>query len=458
VTLVLGGVSVPTPGVDTRSWVDDPRLPHIGASRRDDGSPRRRGDVRAIVLHTTKGRPGPMASVPPPPSEAAERYARYQGRTARDVSWHYTVDVDGTIVQSADPDVWECWHAGLNNDGTVGIELVQRDDLALYGPQLDALVWLVATHCDRYGIPRTFPVGPDGRPWQKIIPELMKAPEGDAGRSWRGVYGHRNCSRRRGAGDPTDHPFAALLAAGFAPIRLDAKGRRSAPGAPVCGDAPTSVRCVPALPPGLAAWPPVPEWIDEDREVTDTADRTVAPEAWVREAASHLRSLGAPEARVAEVIAHCAVETGWGRRGVAHNHGGVKLSQTDTRREERRAGEGLPWWRWAGHRASGDDPVVYYRAFPDDAAFWAFWLARYAPRSADVAERDRYIATGAAFWGDPSVPSGDAGGWFVAMLRAGYRGPVRQQEIREARDPAQHESVSEHRDVVRRVRMILRDT
>lgn len=454
-TLVLGGVATPTPGRDTKSWVDDARLPHIGASRRDDGSPRRREDVRAIVLHTTKGKLGPILSTPPPASEAAERYARYQGRTEREVSWHFTVDVDGTVVQSADPDVWECWHAGINNDGTVGIELVQRDDLALYGAQLDALVWLVTLLCDRYRIPRTFPVGPDGAPWQKIIPELMKAPEGDGGRSWRAVYAHRNCSRRRGAGDPGDHPFVALRAAGFAPIRLDAKGRRLAPGAPVCGDAPSLVRCVPALPPGLAAWPPVPEWVDVDREVADTADRAVAPEAWAREAAVHLRALGVPEPRVAEVIAHCAAECSWGRRAVAHNHGGVKLSQTDTTREERRTGEGLPWWRWPGHAESGDGAVAYYRAFPDDEAFWRFWVGRYVPRSADVAERDRYITTGAAFWGDPARSSGDAAGWFVELLRAGYRGPVRQREIREARDPAQHPSVREHRDVVARVRAML---
>lgn len=56
---------------------------------------------------------------------------------------------------------------------------------------------------------------------------------------------------------------------------------------------------------------------------------------------------------------------------------------------------------------------------------------------------------------DRARASGDAGGWFVAMLAAGYRGEVRQKEIRAAADPAQHESVREHRDVVRRVRAML---
>jgi hypothetical protein len=134
---------------------------------------------------------------------------------------------------------------------------------------------------------------------------------------------------------------------------------------------------------------------------------------------------------------------------VADNCGGVKLSETDNRREERRSGDGLPWWRWEGHVDRGDDPVVYYRAFTDAPAFWAFWLARYVPRSADVAERERYIATGAAFW------SG-RGDWFVELLRAGYRGTQRQKEIQEARDPSKHPSVVTHRKVVGDVEAYLR--
>lgn len=453
-TLVLGGNSYPTPGRDTKSWLDDPRLPHIGASRRDDGEARTRDEVRSIVIHTTKGKLGPLLTSTPPRSEKAESLARYQSRTERDVSWHATVDVDGTVVQSADPDVWECWHAGRVNGSTVGVELVQLDDRALYAEQLDAAVWLVATLCDRYGIPHTIPVGPDGRPWAGIIPELMKAPEGDSGKSWSGVYGHRNCSRRRGAGDPGDHVFAALLAAGFAPVPLDQKGRRIAPGAPVCGDPIRFIACPAAPPPELPAWPSIPDWIDADQEHTDTADRASNPGDWSRAALGHLVALGCPVSRIPEVIAHCATECSWGRRAIGHNHGGVKLSQTDTVREERKTGDGLPWWRWTGHARSGDDPVVYYRAFADDRAFWTFWLARYVPKSEDVAQRDRYIATGAAFW-NTSAASGSASGWFVEMLRAGYRGPVRQRELRDAREPEKHESVAEHRDVVDRVRRMI---
>lgn len=445
-SLVLNGARVETPGRDTRSWLDDPSLPQIGDRRGDDGFRRSPGDVTGVTAHASKGKVGPLLPGLGPAAEDAERLARYQDGTDRDVSWHFTVDRDGTVVQSADPGLWACWHAGQVNGRTVGIELVQRSDMALYAGQVEAFVWLVGLLCDRYGVPRTVPVGPDGRPWAKIIPELMKAPEGDSGRSWRGVYGHRNCSRRRGVGDPGDPPMAALLAAGFAPVPLDRKGRRVA--GPACGEAPGLAACpAPPPPPGVAAWPALPAWVDASREVTDTADRTDPPGVWAHAAMGHLTALGVPRELALGAVAHCATECAWGRRAVGHNHGGVKLKERDSLREERRTGEGLAWWRWAGHREAGDDAVVYYRAFDDDRAFWSFWLARYAPKSADVAEGDRYVKTGAAFWsGRP---------WFVELLRAGYRGPVREREIAAMADPSKHPSVVEHARNVERVRSLL---
>jgi hypothetical protein len=444
VTLVFDGAPLATPGRDTVSWLDDPKLPHIGARDSDDGFSRSAGSILAVVIHTSKGETGPLRTTPSAPSTKAESLARYQGRSSRDVSWHFTIDVDGTVVQSADPDVWACWHAGQVNGRTVGIELVQLDDLALYPAQLAAAAWLVELLCARYAIPRTVPVGPGCEPWTRIIPELMRRPEGDSGASWRGVYGHRNCSRRRGAGDPGDHVVRALLATGFVGVAVDRRGVRTV-GGPVCGAAPEVVRA-----PAAIAWPPVPSWIDEAREYTDTRDLATTPEAFVREALAMLSTLGVGSERALEVVAHCATESAWGRRAVAFNAGGVKLSRTDTEREERRSGDGLPWWRWRGHIESGDDPVAYYRAFESATAFWSFWLARYVPRSAELAERDRYIETGRRFWG--------TGDWFAAMLLAGYRGEVRKAQlealVRAGHDLAGHPSIAEHRRIVERVRAL----
>lgn len=449
-SLVLDGEHIATPGRDTKCWVDDPRVPWIGDHPKDDGFARTPDRVQAVGVHTSKGRRGPLSVTEAGPSEKAEALARYQDTTPRDVSWHFTIDVDGTIVQSADPGHWACWHAGQVNGHTIGIELVQLDNLTLYPAQLEALVWLVGLLCDRYQIPKTVPVGPDGEPFSTIIPELMSKPEGDAGATWRGVYGHRNCSRRRGFGDPGNHPFLALLRAGFTGVRVDAKGRRvvtSAEGAPPVAVPPR------AAPPPTAArrsWPALPDWIDPDQEITDTADLSIEPTTFVREALVHLLALGAPRERAIEVVAHCAVECRWGERAIGDNMGGVKLKQRDTEREERRSGQGLRWWRWAGHVASGDPPVVYYRGFESPRAFWAFWIERYAPRPGEPPENPRYTATGAAFWG--------GGDWFVAMILAGYRGEVRERELGEllkaGRDPAMHPSVRAHREVVDRVRAL----
>ena len=62
------------------------------------------------------------------------------------------------------------------------------------------------------------------------------------------------------------------------------------------------------------------------------------------------------------------------------------------------------------------------------------------------------VLEGAALWGnDPSR-------WFVELVLAGYRGEVREREIEDldARGAAEvHPSVQGHRDVARRVRMLL---
>lgn len=207
--IIVRGVRVLVPGVEVKTWLDgDPRVTRV-----TDGYPRTHGVV-GIVLHTVHGRRGPLRATCGP-SERAEFYARYQATTTRDVSWHFTVDTDGTVVQSADPVLWATWHAGHANDRTVGIELVQDADgvaNALCGDQLGALVKLLDALAPACGVPRVTPVR-GGVPFAGLFREDI----------WPGVYGHRNIWTIkdghhvpvRGHGDPGDHPFVALLAAGW---------------------------------------------------------------------------------------------------------------------------------------------------------------------------------------------------------------------------------------------------
>lgn len=422
--LVIDGKRVDVPALaDTVTWLDSPKVP-----KATDGRRRARSAVKAVVVHTTKAhpvkvRPGSLAST------KAEALARYQASTTRDVSWHFTVDFDGTVVQSADPATWTCWHAGHVNGWTVGIEMVQGDDGSLYEHQLAVTAALVAWLCDVFGIERRYPVGADGRPASKPIAALG----GKGTAPWSGVFGHRNQTSNKPAGDPGDPIFDRLAALGFTGYRFDAPTARPAT-APAPRIEPATIADLPA-------------WLDPAAEITDTADRVEAPARFAARHFAVLRQLGLDVDRAAELVAHAATECDHGRREIGHNAGGVKAKQVDASAHERKLGDPMPWWRWAGHVDSGDAPVVYYRGFADEADFWSFALKRYVPRAP---QGERYDATGAAFWS--AAPET----WFVELLRAGYRGPVREEEIAALGARADtHPSVVAHRDVVRRVRAMV---
>ena len=203
-TLVIDGQRIETPGLETISWLDDHRVPRV-----TDGRRRVPQATRAIVLHTVHGKLGGLSERPSVPSDRAERYARYQATTSRDVSWHLTVDTDGTVVQSADVASWTCWHATSVNGWTIGIEMVQEADGTLYRPQLAAVVALCDVLCAHLHIDRRVPAR-NGVPIVGVVPRLT----GHDG-PWSGVFGHRHQTHNRGPGDPGDYPFLALLAAGY---------------------------------------------------------------------------------------------------------------------------------------------------------------------------------------------------------------------------------------------------
>lgn len=434
--LIVAGRRVTVHHVDVVTWQDDPRT----APPITDGRARPPGSALAIVMHTSRGRRAKVRDGARP-SDKGERLARYQARTKRAVSWHLTGDTDGGVFQQADLDTWTAWHVEEANGWTVGYELVQHDDdPTLYRVQIDAAVAVVSAACDALKIPRRLWVGPDGEPWLKPLPELLMKKYGGPGGRWAGVLGHCQLvpDDVRGPGDPGDAIFRALLEAGFEGVAVP--------------QVITTARSTGA-PPTTWSAPPVPLWVDVARQIPDRGERfAVTPEAWAREAWVHLRALGVPLDAAVEIIAHCAVECSWGTRAVGHNHGGVKLKRRDDAAFRAKHGRGLAWWSAPGHRASGDDEVEVYRGFEGPADFWAFFLKRYAPRPDTEAESERYEDAGAALWGD--APSR----WFVELVLAGYRGEVRERELEEldARGAAEeHPSVQGHRDVVRRVRMLL---
>lgn len=223
-SLVIGGQRLEVDGLETVSWLDSPRL----VPQATDGSPRATY-VRGIVVHTVHGKRG-LLRAGGRKSDRAEWYARYQADTTRQVSWDYTVDLDGTVACSNDPCARYTWHAGPVNPYTLGIELVQEPDGTMYEATIAACVRLVdfITRVDhpRLAIPRQTPWR-DARPYAGRI---VRAESGQNGRLLGGVYGHRNVWVRsptgavgpaRGFGDPNDHPFLALVAAGYEPFESE---------------------------------------------------------------------------------------------------------------------------------------------------------------------------------------------------------------------------------------------
>lgn len=154
-------------------------------------------------------------------------YARYQTSTAREVSWHLTVDLDGSSIQQAGPE-WMCWHAGQVNAHADGWELVEQLGGELTEVQLSRFVDLVDAWTWHTGIPRVIPWR-DGKPFAGMLTRALTAH--GAGKSLACVYGHRNIwslSRTgklypvRGKGDPSDLPFLALAEAGYRTLDVEA--------------------------------------------------------------------------------------------------------------------------------------------------------------------------------------------------------------------------------------------
>jgi hypothetical protein len=203
--MIVDGKRIAVPGVNVTTWLDDPKR----APRVTDGATRKVPPC-AVVLHTSRGVRGGVREGSRP-STLAETLALYQARTAREVSWHITVDTDGDVLQQADASTWTCWHAGRANAWSVGIELVQAPDTGdLWRVQVDAAVRVVDALCGALSIPRRVPVTPSGRPVVGVVAGWVASSV-----RWAGVIGHRNLTSDRGPGDPGDAIFDALLAAGF---------------------------------------------------------------------------------------------------------------------------------------------------------------------------------------------------------------------------------------------------
>lgn len=442
--LIIGGRRVSVPGVRVVTWEDDARVP-----RAHHGAPRDPSSVTGSLPHTSRGKRYRVTRDTGSPAKGL-RVARYLGRkNDRQVSAHAVIAGEGTVYQLADLATWRCNHAGSANGFTFGIEVAQDDDdSSLTRAQVRSFVAVMVAAHEAMNIPKRIPMV-DGEHVVGDVRAWLSRKSGGQQLPFAGCVGHRCTSASRGEGDPGTPLMEALRAAGFV---------GATPAEMTLGATPAPV-ATPAAEDddadefhdgddGLQQAPPLPAWLDPALEVDASRDLPDDLAAFVRAQARELTALGVTGDRAAELLAHCATECGRGRRAIGHNLGGVKAKEREFR-EAAAKGAPLRWWRDLGHLDAGDDEVVFYRAFADDADFWRYFVKRFAGGPSSPPSSDRYTAAGRAFWG-PSPA-----GWFVELVRAGYRGKARAQELAALADPSAHPSVASHRRLVAKVRGLL---
>lgn len=195
--------------------------------------------IRSIVVHTNRGMTGPLITETPAPKKVlgkAVALAKYQATSTRVAGWDYTVDFDGTVACSNDPFEYYTYHAGTVNRHSVGIEMCQQTEKpnGTYKATIDSTVLLLDVLTFFLGIQRQVVCyegceDPNPTAWlEKPIPgrlqHLSEVAGGTAHRKKKGdstgadvcgIYGHRNVTKNKGAGDPGNHIFDALEAAGY---------------------------------------------------------------------------------------------------------------------------------------------------------------------------------------------------------------------------------------------------
>jgi hypothetical protein len=220
--LVIGGRIVPVPGRLVRNWHDDSRL---RLAMGEDGRARRGHAIRQVILHTTRGIPGGKDRraqvVYPgrgPGTWGRLNIAKMWRDDAEYSGAHLVVDHDETIFCLADLELETAFHATACNDTSVGIEIKQGGDAELYEGQLAAVVDLVNVITLELGIQRQIPHLYRGRPLKRLDEK------GGRGADVVGVFGHRDQTARRGAGDPGDPVMERLAAAGYEPHDFERGG------------------------------------------------------------------------------------------------------------------------------------------------------------------------------------------------------------------------------------------
>lgn len=211
--------------IESASFLDDKRFQLAKSGYR----PRRTNWVRGICVHTRMGA-WPLHLVDESRNRRwDEMVAQRWENSGRMAGAHIAIDADGSFACLSDLMTTATYHAGQVNEYSIGIEMYQEPDGTIYKATLMNAVAIIDAITRVFGIQRqvcserqlSLRLASPVRGRTKSA-NLAYHPGGREGRDFVGVYGHRNCTRNRGLGDPGDHIFQFLKMAGYEEFDIDA--------------------------------------------------------------------------------------------------------------------------------------------------------------------------------------------------------------------------------------------
>lgn len=224
--LIAGGLH-PTPGITVMPPASHggPAWGELGA---DDYAMRPSLYVQQIIVHTTGGHwPQPVIAGKGPSGHAKDVAEDWRGTNRGGGERVHSgaqllIDYDGTAYCLVDLMRCAAYHAEMSNARSVGIEMCTLPNGSIYGATLDTCAVLVAllawSGLDGSGllpIPFQMPRGPyRNAPLRRMETGSGKTRHQLGGPDCVGVFGHRDNTSERGAGDPGDEIWRRIAALG----------------------------------------------------------------------------------------------------------------------------------------------------------------------------------------------------------------------------------------------------
>jgi hypothetical protein len=175
----------------------------------------------------------------------------------------------------------------------------------------------------------------------------------------------------------------------------------------------------------------IPSWLNPAMEIKKESD---LPEEYTKLDSNHkttwyaLKVLKAlyvsyPELTTTQalwILGNMIAETGWFRSDFRGNNiAGWKINESYVKEYQKIYLRDPKWYQKEGHLASGDPPIVYYRAYDSIQEFCDAWVRRFIPKNC-LDTKHRYYKASLEFWKNESI------NWFKELCLAGYKGPVTQ--------------------------------